>query len=123
MILRAAELKVRLTDLENRVAAFPDADAAAGAFAAIKENLSVLETRIKLLDPDRLYLNFDYVTSWQFNLNVEKKAFEAILGPITVAIDDLEQAQQFWDEEQRRWLELQAALPPRMTIASVRDCR
>jgi len=70
MILRAAELKVRLTDLENRVAAFPAAD----AFAAIKENLSVLETRIKSLDPDRLYLNFDYVTSWQFNLNVEKKA-------------------------------------------------
>ena len=70
MILRAAELKVRLTDLENRVAAFPAAD----AFAAIKENLSVLETRIKSLDPDRLYLNFDYVTSWQLNLNVEKKA-------------------------------------------------
>ena len=112
MILRAAELKVRLTDLENRVAAFPDADAAAGAFAAIKENLSVLETRIKLLDPDRLYLNFDYVTSWQFTLNAEKNAFEAILGPITSAIDDLEHAQQFWDDEQRRWLELEAALPP-----------
>ncbi len=119
MILRAAELKVRLTDLENRVAAFPDADAAAGAFAATKENLSVLETRIKLLDPDRLYLNFDYVTSWQFNLNTEKKAFEAILGPITVAIANLEHAQRFWDEEQRRWLELKEALPPRMTIASV----
>ncbi|MDX2454894.1 hypothetical protein, partial [Desulfosarcina sp.] len=119
MIVRAAELKVRLTDLENRVAAFPDADASAGSFAAIKENLAVLETKIKLLDPDRLYLNFDYVTSWQFIHNAEKKAFEEILGPITSAIDDLEQAQQFWDEEQSRWLELQAALPPRMTIASV----
>jgi hypothetical protein len=112
MNLRAAELKVRLTDLENRVAAFPDADAAAGAFAAIKENLAALETRINLLDPDRLYLNFDDVTSWQFSLNAEKEAFEKILEPITSAIGDLEQAQRFWDDEQRRWLELQGALPP-----------
>jgi hypothetical protein len=112
-------LKVRLTDLENRVAAFPDADAAAGAFAAIKENLSALETRINLLNPDRLYLNFDDVTSWQFSLNAEKEAFEKILEPITSAIGDLEQAQRFWDDEQRRWLELQGALPPRITIDSV----
>ena len=119
MILKAAELKVRLTDLENRVAAFPDADAAAGAFAAIKENLSALETRIHLLDPDRLYLNFDYVTSWQFSLNAEEEAFEEILGPITAAIGDLERAQRLWDDEQRRWLELQGALPPRITIDSV----
>jgi len=119
MILRAAELKVRLTNLENRVAAFPDADAAAGAFAAIKENLAALETRINLLDPDRLYLNFDDVTSWQFSLNAEEEAFEKILEPITSAIGDLEQAQRFWDDEQRRWLELQGALPPRITIDSV----
>jgi potassium efflux system protein len=119
MILRAAELRVRFTDLENRVDAFPDADAAAEAFAAIKEDLSVLETRIKFLDPDRLYLNFDYVTSWQFNLNAEKQAFEQILGPITSAISHLEHAQRFWEDEQRRWFELQAALPPRITIDSV----
>jgi hypothetical protein len=119
MILRAAELKVRLTDLDNRVAAFPDTDAAAAAFVTINENLSELETRLKLLDPDRLYLNFDYVTSWQFSLNAERKAFEKILEPITSAIHNLEQAQRFWDDEQRRWLELQAALPPRITIDSV----
>ncbi len=119
MILRAAELKVQLTDLENRVAAFPDADAAAGAFVAIKENLSELETRLKLLDPDRLYLNFDYVTSWQFSLNAQKEAFEEILEPITSALHNLEQAQQFWDDEQRRWLELQTALPPRIITDSV----
>jgi hypothetical protein len=108
-----------LTDLENRVDAFPDADAAAEAFAAIKENLSVLETRIKFLDPDRLYLNFDYVTSWQFNLNAEKQAFEQILGPITSAISHLEHAQRFWDDEQRVGLNCRAALPPRITIDSV----
>jgi potassium efflux system protein len=119
MILRAAELKVRVTDLENRVAAFPDADAAAVSFANINKNLSELETRISLLDPDRLYLNFDDVTSWQFSLKLEEEAFEEILGPITSAIGDLEQAQRFWDDEQRRWLELQGALPPRITIDSV----
>jgi hypothetical protein len=80
MILRAAKLKVRLTDLENRVAVFLDADTAAGAFVAINENLSELETRLQLLDPDRLYLNVDCVTNRQFNLNAEKKVCEAILS-------------------------------------------
>jgi hypothetical protein len=56
MVLRAPELKVRVTGLENRVAAFPEADAAAVSFAAIKANLAELDTRINQLDPDRLYL-------------------------------------------------------------------
>jgi potassium efflux system protein len=118
LVLKAAELSNRLTDLEERLEEVFDPSAAESSFRRAEERLSDLSSRLKELKTEKT-TGYNQLIQLKTALQQERDFLETNLEPVTASLRKVSALRKEWSKEKKQWAQWQASPDEDLQIPAV----
>jgi len=120
LVLKAAKLSQRLTDLEESLEEVSDPTAAESSFRGTEERLSALSSRLKELKTAKT-TGYYQLIQLRTALQQERDFLEKNLEPVTTSLRQVAALRKEWSKEKKQWSQWQASPDEDLQIRSVQS--
>ena len=120
LVLKAAELSKRLTDLEESLEEVFDPSAAETSFRGTEERLSALSSRLKELKTAETTSYYQLI-QLRTALRQERDILEKNLEPVTASLRKVSALRKEWSKEKKQWSQWQASPDEDLQIRAVQS--
>ncbi|MBT8407509.1 MAG: mechanosensitive ion channel [Deltaproteobacteria bacterium] len=120
LVLKAAELSKRLTDLEESLGEVFDPSTAESSFSGTEERLSDLSSRLEELKTAKTMVHFQLV-QLKAALQQERDFLEKNLKPLTASLRKVSALKREWSKEKKQWTQWQASPDEDMQIRAMQS--
>jgi len=120
LVLKAAELSKRLTDLEESLEEVLDPSAAESSFRGTEERLSDLSSRLKELKTAKT-TGYYQLIQLRTAVQQERDFLETNLEPVTASLRQVSALRKEWSKEKKQWSQWQASPDEDLQIRAVQS--
>jgi len=120
LVLKAAELSKRLTDLEESLEEVFDPSSAESSFSGTEERLSDLSSRLEDLKTAKTMGHFQFI-QLKGELQQERDFLEKNLKPVTESLRNVLDLKKKWSKEKKQWSQWQASPDEDMQIRAMQS--